>query len=428
MKIVKNGLMAALAIVPVYAMDDYRCTEKNLFEVQEYKDVVSVDEAFVQGKVTGNIRFAYIDQDNHATGVSDTYGTSIGGQLKYETAKLHHVSLATSAFISQKVDALSGDASKNELNPDFFDADGKSFVYLGEAYIDYSKDNFDLRIGRQKMDTPLNDRDDIRLLPNTFEAVMAGYGGIEQTVIVAGYINRWAGYDSGDDISVFKNMPGGVDANGDAIKGVFLAGVMNESIENIELQAWYYDFDKTAGVLYAEGMYAAEYESGMGVETGVQYSHYSEKSASGIQGNVYGGVVTLGYSGVSLSAAFNVVNAKRGKSMILGYGGGPYFTSMEEWTIDGMNDGEAYVFGTEIDLGKIALDGLSFAYAYGRFHGNSQTTADSSSVEEHNAIISYAFADNLDFELSYADVQDRENSGVNDVGYDRVLARLNYYF
>ncbi len=428
MKIVTGSLLGMLAIMPVHALSDYRCTGKNLCEIQEYKKASSIDEAFAEGKVEGNIRLAYINQDNHAIGAADTYGTAIGGQLKYETARFKNLSLAATAFVSQKISDLSGDKDKGELNGDFFGADGNSFAYFGEAYVDYGYQNFDLRIGRQKLDTPLNDRDDIRLLPNTFEAIMAGYGGIRDTVVVAGYINRWAGYDSGDDISKFKDMPGGVDADGNAIKGVFLAGVMNESIENVELQAWYYDFDKTAGVLYTEVMYGAEYKSALAVEAGLQYANYSEKSASAIEGDVYGGLLALGYEGVNLGAAFNVVNAAEGKSMILGYGGGPYFTSMEEWTIDGMNDGEAYVFGIELDFSKILLDGLSLAYAYGKFNGNTQTTADSSKVEEHDLILAYAFAENADLEVSYADVQDKEHSGVNDIGYDRILARFNYYF
>jgi len=428
MKIIKVSLLGALVAMPLFALSDYRCTEKNLCEIEAYKEVDSIDEAFAEGKAEGNIRLAYIDQDNHAAGAADTYGTSIGGQLKYETAKFNSVSLAAAAFVSQKISPLSGDKDKGELNGDFFGTDGDSFAYLGEAYVDYGYENFDLRLGRQKLDTPLNDRDDIRMLPNTFEALMAGYGGITDTILVAGYINRWAGYDSGDDISMFKDMPGGLDADGKAIKGVFLAGVMNESIENVELQAWYYDFDKTAGVLYTEAVYTAEYRSGLGVEAGIQYANYSEKSASAIEGDVYGGVISLGFEGVAFGVACNRVDAADGKSMILGYGGGPYFTSMEEWTIDGMNDGEAYVLGVEVDFSKMLLEGLGLAYAYGKFNGNEQTTADASKVEEHDLILSYAFAENTDLEVSYADVADKTNSGVNDTGYDRILARFNYYF
>jgi len=61
-------------------------------------------------------------------------------------------------------------------------------------------------LGRQKQDTPLNDRDDIRMLPNTFEAAIIRYDGLKDFVFAGGYIDSWAGYDSGQDISHFKDI------------------------------------------------------------------------------------------------------------------------------------------------------------------------------------------------------------------------------
>ncbi len=424
-KMLKGAFIGAMALMPLYGLDDYRCTDNSLSEVQAYKSASSFDEAFTQGKVEGDIRLAYINQNNHTTdpATKDDYATSIGGQLKYETAKFNNISAAASVFVSQKVSKLSGDRNKDELNGDFFDANKDSFAYLGEAYIDYGYKNFDLRIGRQKIDTPLNDRDDIRMLPNTFEAIMAGYGGIDDTVLIAGYINRWAGYDSGDDISKFKDVPGGVDANGNEKKGVYLAGVMNESIKNVALQAWYYGMDKVADVIYVDGIYGTEYDSGLSVEAGLQYANYAEKSSSTVDGNIIGGSLLIGYSGVSLSAAFNEAESSAGKSVILGFGGGPYFTSMEEMTVDSINDASARVFGAEVDFSKL-VDGLSLAYAYGRFDGDAGTTK----YEEDDLVLAYAWTDKSDFEISYADVRDKANSGADDTGYDRVLMRVNYYF
>lgn len=415
------------SILPLYALQDYRCTQKSLCEIQEYKEVSSIDEAFAEGRTEGDIRLLYINQDNHAEGAPTTYGTSIGGQLKYETAKWNHISVAASAFVSQKIGGLSGDHSKGELNLDIFGEDGNSFAYMGEAYLDYAYKQFDLRIGRQKLDTPMNDRDDIRMLPNTFEAVILGYGGIEDFVFVGGYIQRWAGYDSGSDISMFKDMPGDVDSDGNVKKGVLLAGVMNESFENIELQAWYYDFDKVAKVAYLDAVYAAEYKSGLSVQTGLQLGDYRESSSSGTDGDVYGGILVMGYSSLSLGAAFNTMDTEEGKTIVLGYGGGPYFTSMEEMTIGYMNDAEAYVFSAEVDFEALSISGLGLYYAYGKFNGN-DGAGDPQKYEENDIVLSYGFRENADIEISYAMVDDKAHSGAEDAGYDRFLIRANYYF
>jgi hypothetical protein len=86
--------------------------DKSLCEVQEYKKVSSFDAVFSEGSVDGKIRLGYINQDNHADGTPSTYATSLGGQLKYETAKFHHMSAAATFFVSQKISSLSGDKQK----------------------------------------------------------------------------------------------------------------------------------------------------------------------------------------------------------------------------------------------------------------------------------------------------------------------------
>lgn len=424
MKKTLTWISSILIVQTAYALSDYRCTDKSLCDLREYTEASSFDEAFSKGKLTAQIRLAYIDQNNHEEGVSDTYATSIGGQLKYETAKFYHISLAASAFVSQKVSVLTGDG--DELNPDFFDDEGDSFAYLGEAYIDYEYEHLSLRYGRQTLDTPLNNRDDIRMLPNTFEAFMAGYGGIDNFIFVAGYVTSWAGYDSGGDISKFKDIPGTIATTGEKGDGVFLAGVMNDSLDNVIFQTWYYDFDKLSGVIYIDGIYGNEYENGLNVETGVQYGNYSEKSSSQIDGHVFGGILNLGYNEMSLGFAFNHVDTSENNTIILGHGGGPYFTSMEEMTIDAVNDANAYVISAGIDFSKILVNGLSLDYAYGHFDGN-DVGADVEYVE-NDIIVSYAISDKADFEASYAYVNDRKNSGTNDTGYDRLLVRVNYNF
>jgi len=405
-----------------YALHDYRCSEKSLCEEHSSLNVNSLQEAFSNAKVNGHIRLAYINQENAAS--NDTYATALGGELKFETARYYHTSIAISTYISQKVNGLSGTVG-GDLNPDFFDANGDSIAYLGEAYIDYNYHKFDIRIGRQQLDTPLNDRDDIRMLPNTFEAVTVGYGGIKDFVFMAGYITRWAGYDSGDDISKFKPMPGVIDATGKKGDYVTLAGVMNESIKNLELQMWYYGFDKLSDVVYGDGIYSSKAKS-ITYEVGVQLSHYFERSSSQVDGSVYGGTLSLGYKGLSVAGAFNRAHTTKDKSIILGYGGGPYYTSMEEMTIAEISDVKAYVLSFGTDLSRIGVAGLEFSYAYGHFDG----TANSSDIryKENDFVFSYEVNEKTDMELSYADVKDEENSGINDTSYNRILFRANYSF
>ena len=409
----------------LHAMQDYRCSGVCLCDEKGYTNATSIDEALKNGEVEGHLRVAYINQNNDATTTSNTYATSIGGELKYETADFHHISVAVSMFVSQKISPLSGDFNQNRLNLDFFDADGSSIAYLGEAYVDYNYKNFDIRLGRQKLDTPFNDRDDIRMLPNSFEALTVGYGGIKDFVFMTGYITAWAGYDSGQDISQFKDIPGEV-ATGENGNYVFLAGVMNKSIENLELQAWYYGFDKQTDVLYVDAAYDVTRNENSSLVLGVQYAHYKERSSSMVDGDVYGGSLGISYADFGINLAYNDVVSPENKSIIIGYGGGPYYTSMEEMTIDSISNATAYVVGVDVDMSSMMTKDFAFSYAFGHFKGKDG----SADVEfaEQDFIASYTLNDKVDFEASLALVNDKKNSGVNDSGYKRTLIRMNYYF
>jgi imipenem/basic amino acid-specific outer membrane pore len=381
----------------------------------------TIDEAFATGKASGQIRGAYTSIENDAGG--NSYGTALGGILKYETADWNGLKAGVAAYVSQKLHAASGDADKNELNSELFDIDGKSYAYVGEAYLDYTMDNFNLRVGRQQIDTPFADTDDIRMHPNTFEAAIATYSAIEGTTLVGGYVTRWAGYDSEGTVSKdkFKKL------GGDESNGVAVVGIVNESVENLALQGWYYNIDEVSDAIYADATYAIPFSENIGLELSGQYGHFSEEKASGMDGSVYGIGAAFNISALTLGAAYNKASNDNGKSVSNGFGGGPYMTSMEEWTIDGMNDVKAYQLSAELDLANGGLEGLTLTALYGNF----KSDTDGTKVTEFDLIASLELSEAITGDISYAMIDDKydnaDGSG-GDAGYDRFLIRLNYNF
>src|SRR3989339_56370 len=380
----------------------------------------SIDEAFVAGKASGQIRAAYVNQDNAVD--TDTYGTSIGGILKYETAAWNDIKLGVGAYVSQKLHFATGDFNEGKANPDLFAADTESYAYVGEAYIDYSANDFTLRVGRQLIDTPLADTDDIRMHPNSFEAAIATYSGIEGTTLVGGYVTRFAGYDSGDDISKFKKL------GADESNGVAVVGIVNESVENLAVQGWYYSIDEVSDALYADATYTIPFSETMGLELSTQYGHFSEEKASGMDGNVYGIGAAFNVGALILGAAYNKASNDEGKSVSNGFGGGPYMTSMEEMTIDGFEDVKAYQLSAELDMADAGVEGLTLCALYGNF----KSAPADMKVKEIDLIANYEVNEALNAEVSYAMVDDKNNNtsedGLYDGGYDRLLVRLSYNF
>ncbi|MDD2949907.1 MAG: OprD family outer membrane porin [Sulfuricurvum sp.] len=382
----------------------------------------TIDEAFNEGKASGQLRITYVNQDNAVD--IDTYGTSLGGQLKYETGRSNNVKLGIAAYISQKIGYATGDEEEGKANHDLFAANAKSYAYIGEGYIDYSANDFSLRVGRQLIDTPLADTDDIRMHRNSFEAAIATYSGIDKTTLVGGYITRWAGYDSGDDITHFKKLDT-ADSHGAAI-----VGILNESVENLAVQGWYYGIDNVSNILYTDATYMISVNELIDAQFSGQYGYFAEKKSSDVDGSVYGIAGTFNIGMVSLGAAYNKTINDNGKTIVNGFGGGPYFTSMEEMSIGSMEDAKAYQLSGELDLASIGIKGLMFSALYGNF----KSAPADLNVKEIDLIAAYQISEAFSAEMSYAMIGDKNknrlNDGIHDYdgGYDYFLLRMSYNF
>lgn len=382
-------------------------------------NAASIDEAFVDGKVSGQIRAAYVSQNNKVD--TDTYGTSIGGILKYETAVWNDITLGVGAYVSQKLNFATGDFDEGKANSDLFGEDTKSYAYIGEGYIDYSANDIALRVGRQLIDTPFADTDNIRMHPNTFEAAIATYKGINETMFMGGYITKWAGYDSENDISKFKKVA--PDSN-----GVAVVGIINESIENLELKGWYYSFDKLTNILYTDASYTIPFDETNGLELLGQWMKFTEKNNSGVDGNAYGIGANITIGMLTLGTAYNEASNDAGKFVISGLGNGPYLVDTEEMNLDYFEDIKAYLFSAELDMEEVGVDGLTLTAIYAGFKSEPADMKE----KEINLIAMYDINKALSVEVNYARLEDKNSNtsedGVYNGGYDRFLVRMNYNF
>jgi hypothetical protein len=264
---------------------------------------------------------------------------------------------------------------------------------------------------------------------------MAAYNGIENTIVTAGYLTRWAGFDSPrghtDSINEFKKFGLNHDSN-----GVVLFGVTNQSFDNIALQGWIYSVDKVTDAVYVDGVYTLAVNETSGIDFSAQYTHFHQDNdkdgfKTGMDGAVYGVGVDVRIDMLTLSAAVNLAHNKEGTRIINGLGGGPYYASMEEWTIDGLEDAKAYRLGGDLDLGAVGVDGLVLLAGYGDFKSAPLETH----VQEIDLIANYAMNKRLNVDVSYAMIEDNnKNTAMDefnvayDGGYDRFLVRLNYTF
>jgi len=364
----------------------------------------SFDDAIKNATTSGQFRFGYISLAPDTTGSPTTTGAAIGGEIKFETAKWNRLQFAVAPYFAENIDALSGDAANGELNDDFLSRRGTSFAYLGEAYVNYDFKNGFVRLGRQKLDNPFINTDDIRMFSNTFSAGWLTLNLSKSLTLETGIVTTWAGFDSEKDL--FSKA---------SDEGVSALGLNYKHSDDLSAQAWYYNFDKNYSLLYADVTYA------MGaLELGVQMGSYSELDASGIDGSVIGASVTYTTGPLTLAAVINSGSNDDGKSADLGLGGGNYYTSMDESTIGGLNDAEAHVLSIEY----AASDKFTAAIALGHFENNDASTK----IDETNIIINYSVKDNFNIEFIHAMVDNKGDQTDAGTNFSRQTLRATYTF
>ena len=143
----------------------------------------SLAEAVKSGKVSGNVKYYYINTHKEKAGdVSSTaFANSIGGQLSYTTGKWKELS-ATVTFMTTQPFALPNNVDTSIIGRDNSVRAGgapgdvagqKGFSVLGEAYLSYSRDNFDFWGGRKVIKTPLINAKEVRMLPSAVKGAHA---------------------------------------------------------------------------------------------------------------------------------------------------------------------------------------------------------------------------------------------------------------
>ncbi len=393
------------------------CTKLSLISVallsqlNASESVNSIQEMFSNGEVNGQIRLGYYNVDLDAN--SDTQSvTAIGGQLKYETASLNGINAGVAMFTAHSINSLSGDKDSDKFS-DFLTSSEGSYTELAEAYLNYSIDNFNIRIGRQLLDTPLADGDDIAMTPNSFEAIVASYDIKDLGLSVIGAnIQRMQGADAGYE-NVLKHSWMDTGDSGTNMLAVVYAK------DTVEASAWYYDVDKSAKAFYMDASKEFEIYPYHHITFGVQYLSESEEDSSGIEGSIAGMMLDANYYNFNAMIAYNDINIDDSKTIFEGFGGGCSYTNMETTTAGAIDtDSSSYL----ISLGY-SLDAIDFSLSYGNFEADIENNGH---LQEVDAGISYALNDGqADISLTYVHIDDKIVAN-NDSDEIKVFANYNF--
>lgn len=373
----------------------------------EVKEVDSVDKfvlMFKEAKASGRVRLMYGEYINKKTNTPDTYTTALGGILKYELAELNGFNAGVAFYTSQDIAFITGESSRQYSD---FSSDRGNYTKLAESYVNYKYNGFNLRVGRQVIDTPLADSDDIRMIQNTFEAYTATYT-LDNFEFMIGNLQRWQGYDAELKEEWVAAGTSGTNFTGVSYKDVF------------EFNAWYYNITGIADAYYFDGGFEYPVNENITIHSVVQYLRESELDNSAIDTTIYGGLFEVVMYGLGINVAYNKALLSDTKTTFSGFGGGTLFTSMDTLILNDIasdSDTEYLVSGFVYDY-----DHLSFLYAYGELKNKTDYVAERDIGFEYNVNDEFIVA------AIYVIHEDLKNSIKTDADWNRAQLKLNYNF
>ncbi len=370
-------------------------------------------DIFKDGVVSGQIDSTYIQQNFQNATDTNNYATALGGKLKYETASFEGFNAAVAFYTSQDINFATGDRSKVKQNSEL-SSDKGSYTQAAEAYINYGYEGFNLRAGRQVIDTPLADSDSIRIIQNTFEAYIATYTN-DALTFQAGKLVSWQGYDAGLE-------------NGFTPVGKQGAWLGSASFSNnlFDASAWFYNVTDFSNLFYTDAGTHIHVNNDVLLHVRAQYINEQELKQSTINAQLYGVKSTVEFEGFAISAAYNKALVGKDKTSFSGFGGGALYTNMDTMILKEIatdRDAEAFVGGI-----SYTYDNIKLIYAYGDFHGSANSLGEKADIIEQNIGFEYNVNNDLKLSAIYAKDIDKIDPNNTQTNWDRVQINIAYNF
>jgi hypothetical protein len=369
-------------------------------------------DAFTNGKIKGEIKSVYSNSNFLGNASSDDIST-IGGSLGYTTGDFYGFKTGVTFQASHVI----SEDNNNSVFASDLDASG---AVLSEAFIDYKLLNTGAKIGRQFIYTPLvstaiDGKSSESLIKDSFEAYVLTNTDIANTVLVAGYVDKYQAKATNGDIGSFEQYK----------DGAYTFYVKNNSIENLELQAQYL---KVNGITNNSDMQDLYFQADYKIANQTISAQYlATNNESTEDGELFGLKATgpLGISNLAYIVAYN--SSTKDGDINLGAGAGTTDTAFTAMPVNG--GGVPARANTDTLVGGIIvpiLDVTTVAYA-----GNSWSNGGLGDVSAVGAMAIYPFYKNFLLKVNYEHVETEHTiapAGIVDNNTDVTRAYLTYKF
>ena len=294
-------------------------------------------------------RTYYFDRNKDTT--TDSEAWAAGGALEFRSGQWRNrVNVGATIFTTQKLYGPHDKPGSGLLKPI-----QKGFTILGEAFLDVNvKDDAHLRLYRQSFNLPFVNRNDIRMIPKTFEALTIYNSGNAKFKYILGHVDK-VKLNAADK---FVHMSEAAGADG-TDKGLSMVGGRFALGENADIGAInQYSWD-VFNTFFAEANSAWKITDKLAVRLSNQFTdqrsvgdetvgsfdtyNASVKAAASLGG----AILTLAYSHTEDDARIRSP-----------YGGYPGYISLIVRDFNRAGE-DAWLIGLSYDFGHIGLPGLS---------------------------------------------------------------------
>lgn len=355
----------------------------------------------------GYFRSGFI-QTNHKSATA--LGGEIGCQLKINPYISAH------AGIFGSFDSGINSNNDNNIQSEFFNQNQESYLLIGEAFITLNYANVNAQFGRQRFNSPFMDEDDLRIIPNLFEAYLLDYHLTDKLTLGSGYVREASGWENGANASQFVSI-------GEALGGVSNGAIiswLDYSHNSISNNTWFYYIPDHLTLLYTEFHHTQEISPILSYDIGFQYNWGADTGSQQlghIDNHTFGITATLTWAKLSVTSAYNKTIGDT--TALASIGGGPFFTSVEDQTLDAIegSDSQSIMLNAEYRL----TSELAIGVMAGKF--SASTKADYNK-EELNLYLNYSWNNMLHTEVMYAVVDDLNNAA--DIHQIRIILSYQY--
>ncbi|GAW86887.1 conserved hypothetical protein [Bathymodiolus platifrons methanotrophic gill symbiont] len=352
----------------------------------------------------GFIRGGYIQ--THTKTVSNQQAYGLGGELGCGVSWGPYFQLHASAFTAINPGFNSG--NKDEIQGDFFDENKNSYITLGEAVMTLSYADLQAHLGPQRFNSPHMDQDDLRLLPNIFEAYLLDYHLNDEIYLGSGFIRTAKGWENNGNAADFIDIGeafGGTGAQSWIAWGKYQQGYINAS-------AWYYYIKDVQQIFFVDVTYQNSFNDYIFYDLGVQFDmgrSVGAQSIGEVGANTLGIYATISSYGMSFTTAYNKNFGQ--SAAVNSVGGGPFFTSMEQMTMDAVNAKNAQALLFNLEYQPYFIESMNIGVAAGDFQGGN---AADFHTQEFNTYLSYQYNQMITVDIMYAYIKDLQADLVTD--------------